>query len=319
VNYFSVTENNWRSKWSKDQVKGMLLEQSQAFWQQDTGTERAQLAEIERAARLPHAVIISGLRRVGKSTLLAQLAHHLGEDQFYYVNFEDDRFLGFQPENANDLYQTLLELFGERKIFLVDEVQNVSGWEHFVRRFMDMGIKFYITGSNASLLSRELGTRLTGRYVPVELFPFSFAEFLYFRGEALPDLARLTTIDRAHLHQQLDDYLRLGGVPDALKYPELPLLRTLYDDVLYRDIATRYRIEEVRALKELAFYLMSNPASQISFNKLKEQFRLGSVNTIKNYIEYLENSWLIFTLNVMITQSSVSRSLPRRYITSTPV
>ena len=83
-----------------------------------------------------------------------------------------------------------------------------------------------------------------------------------------------------------------------LKYPELPLLRTLYDDVLYRDIATRYRIEEVRALKELAFYLMSNPAGQVSFNKLKEQFRLGSVNTIKNYIEYLENSWLIFTLNV---------------------
>jgi predicted AAA+ superfamily ATPase len=83
-----------------------------------------------------------------------------------------------------------------------------------------------------------------------------------------------------------------------LKYPELPLSRTLYDDILYRDIATRYRIEEVRALKELSFYLMSNPTSQISFNKLKEQFRLGSVNTIKNYIEYLENSWLIFTLNV---------------------
>ena len=83
-----------------------------------------------------------------------------------------------------------------------------------------------------------------------------------------------------------------------MKYPELPLLRTLYEDVLYRDIATRYRVEEVRALKELAFYLMSNPTGQVSFNKLKEQFRLGSVNTIKNYIEYLENSWLIFTLNV---------------------
>ena len=293
-----MNENPWKAKWTKDQIKAMLLEQFQAFWKLNPGIERTQLAEVERAAPLPHAVIISGLRRVGKSTLLAQLAHRLGEDQFYYVNFEDDRLISFQAEDANDLYQGLLELFGERKIFIVDEVQNIPGWEHFVRRFMDMEFKFYITGSNASLLSRELGSRLTGRYVPIELFPFSFREFLHFRQIPIPDLNRLTTIDLARLQQALGEYLRLGGIPDPLKYPELPLLRTLYEDVLYRDIATRYRVEEVRALKELAFYLMSNPTGQVSFNKLKEQFRLGSVNTIKNYIEYLENSWLIFTLNV---------------------
>src|SRR3972149_3684513 len=188
-----MNENIWKTKWSKDQIKAMLLEQMQTFWELDTGIERAQLAEIERAANLPHAVIISGLRRVGKSTLLAQLAHRLGKDAFYYINFEDDRFVGFQAEDANDLYQALLELFGERKVFVIDEVQNIPGWEHFVRRFMEMGIKFYasisgaITGSNASLLSRELGTRLTGRYVPLELFPFSFAEFLHFKGYVLPD------------------------------------------------------------------------------------------------------------------------------------
>lgn len=295
---FSMNENIWQSKWTQDQIKAMLLEQQQSFWQRDLGVERAQLAEIERATQSPHAVIISGLRRVGKSTLLAQFAHRLGERLFYYINFEDDRFLGFQAEDANRLYQALLELFGERKIFIIDEVQNVPGWEHFVRRFMDMGMKFYITGSNASLLSRELGSRLTGRYLPIELFPFSLSEFLRFKGYAAPDLRRLTTRDVARLQQHLEEYLRLGGIPDPLKYPDLPLLRTLYDDVLYRDIATRYHIEEVRALKELAFTLMSNPACLVSFNKLKEQFRLGSVNTIKNYIEYLENSWLIFTLNV---------------------
>lgn len=276
----------------------MLLEQQQSFWQRETGVERAQLIEIERALPSPHAVVISGLRRVGKSTLLAQFAHRLGEEQFYYVNFEDDRFLGFQAEDANDLYQALVELFGERKVFIIDEVQNVPGWEHFVRRLMDQGVKFFITGSNAALLSRELGTRLTGRYIPIELFPFSFAEFLQFMEHTIPDLSRQTTIEMARLQQRLDDYLRLGGIPEPLKYPELPLLRTLYDDILYRDIATRYRIEEVRALKELAFYLMSNPTSPVSFNKLKDQLRLGSVNTIKNYIEYLENSWLIFTMNV---------------------
>ena len=293
-----MNENLWKSRWSNDQIKAMLLEQYDAFWKIDTGIERAQLSKLERAAHLPHALIISGLRRVGKSTLLAQMAHKLGSDSFYYFNFEDDRFLNFQAEDANDLFQLLVETFGERKIFIVDEVQNIPGWEHFVRRFMDMNFKFYITGSNASLLSQELGTRLTGRYVPVELFPFSFQEYMRFRGQTLPDVQRMTTVENARLKKALSSYLEFGGIPDALKYPELPLLRTLYDDVLYRDIATRYHLEAVIALKELAFYLMSNPASMVSFNKLKEQFRLGSVNTIKSYIDYLQNSWLVFTLNL---------------------
>lgn len=296
--HFSVNENFWKSKWSTNQIKSLLLEQFDAFLTRETGTPREKLAEVERATNLPHAVIISGLRRVGKSTLLAQLAHKIGNDSFYYLNFEDDRFLGFQAEDANFIHSLLMERFGERKTFIVDEIQNVPGWEHFVRRFMDMGYKFYITGSNASLLSRELGTRLTGRYIPVELFPFSFAEFLKFRGETIPDLERLTTADSARLKSWLGSYLQLGGIPDAIKYPELPLLHTLYNDVLYRDIATRYKLEAVTALKELAHILISNPSSLVSFNKLKEQFRLGSVNTIKNYIEYMENSWLVFKINL---------------------
>jgi predicted AAA+ superfamily ATPase len=293
-----MNEVSWKSRWNKDQIKAMLLEQFQAFWQRDTGIVRTQLSEVEKAKDVPHAVIVSGLRRAGKSTLLAQMAHLLGENQFYYINFEDDRFLGFQAEDATDLHQVLIELFGERKIFVIDEVQNVTGWEHFVRRFMDMGFKFYITGSNASLLSKELGTRLTGRYVPIELLPFSFKEFIQFRDEVVPDLNRMTTADHARLQNSLQSYLQLGGIPDALKYPQLPLLRTLYDDVLYRDIATRYRLDAVTIIKELAFYLMSNPASLISFNKLKERFQVGSVNTIKSYIGYMENSWLLFKLNV---------------------
>jgi len=104
-----MSENYWRTRWSKEQTRAMLLEQSESFWRRDTGIERTQLAELERAARLPHAVIISGLRRAGKSTLLAQLAHRLGEDKFYYVNFEDERFLGFEAGDANDLYSLLVE------------------------------------------------------------------------------------------------------------------------------------------------------------------------------------------------------------------
>jgi len=307
-----MNENIWKSRWSSDQIRAMLIEQAEAFWRLDTGVERQKLVEVEKAANSPHAIIISGLRRAGKSTLLAQAAHRLGGSAFYYLNFEDDRFLGFQAEDANDLYQALVEAFGERRIFLVDEIQNIPGWEHFVRRFMDMGFKFYITGSNASLLSRELGTRLTGRYLPVELFPFSFSEFLRFRGEEIPDLTRMTTADTARLNSALNVFLSSGGIPDALKYPGLDLLRSLYDDILYRDIAARYKLEAVTALKELAFFLISNPGGLVSYNKLKERLRLGSVNTVSSYVEYMENSWLIFKANIYSFSVKRQQVLPKK-------
>lgn len=236
-----MNENNWQAKWSKEQIRAMLREQLQTFWKRETGVVREKLPQLLKAAALPHAVIISGLRRVGKSTLLAQIAHQLGENTFYYLNFEDERFLGFQAEDANSLYQALIESFGEKTVFMIDEIQNVIGWERFVRRFMDMGLKFYITGNNASLLSDESGSRLTGRYLPIDLLPFSFREFLTFKGHDLPDLDRLTTAEQALLQRRLDEYLEQGGIPEPVKYPDLPLHRALYDDVLYRDIAARYR------------------------------------------------------------------------------
>lgn len=295
---FIMTDNPWRARWTPEQRRALLIEQFDAFQRHDTGLRRTALDEVLRAASTPHVVVVSGLRRAGKSTLLAQLARSLGDDAYYYVNFEDERFLGFGADDANDLLGLLAEIFGERGAMIIDEVQNVPGWERFVRRFMDMGLKLYITGSNASLLSGELGSRLTGRYVPIELFPFSFAEFVRFREYDLPDPGRRSTLDIARLNAHLAEYVRDGGIPDVLKYPDLPLARTLYDDVLYRDIVARHRITEVAALKELAHFLMSNPAGLISFNKLKAQLKLGSVNTVKSYVEHLEDSWLTFTMNV---------------------
>ena len=309
---FSMNEIIWKDRWSKDQIRTILFEQSDFFWQRDPGIQREKLKDVQKASALPHAVILSGLRRVGKSTLLAQFAHTLGKEAYYYLNFEDDRFIGFQAQDANDLYQTLIEIFGERKIFIIDEIQNVDGWEHFVRRFIDLGFKFYISGSNAALLSRELGTRLTGRHIPIELFPFSFREFLLFRGETKFKSQQLSTIQKGRLSAALDTYLRQGGIADALKYPELPILKTLYDDVLFRDIATRYGLENVQALKELGLFLMSNPAGLVSFNKIKEHLRLGSVNTVTNYIEYLEDSWLLFTTRIYDFSVKRQQVLPKK-------
>lgn len=279
-------------------MRALLLEQREEIRGKDLGTERQKLADITLYKDTPFPIVISGLRRAGKSTLLAQLAHKFySGDDYFYVNFEDERFLNFTVSDFAKLHELLIELFGKQKIFLLDEIQNIEGWERFVSRMISGGYKFYITGSNASLLSKELGTKLTGRYIPVELFPFSFDEYLQFKKLSFPDLARLTTVKRGELKNAFSDYLQRGGIPQALQYPELPIHKTLYDDIINRDVAVRYKITDTKPLRELTFYLLSNIASLISYNKLKELLKLGSVNTVSSYIGYLETSWLLLVIN----------------------
>src|SRR5258708_6091864 len=175
----------------------------------------------------------------------------------------------------NQLHELLIELFGSQKIFFLDEIQNIEGWERFISRMVKSGYKFYITGSNASLLSQELGTKLTGLYIPMELLPFSFEEYLKFHELSFPKLNLLTTIQRGKLKKEFAKYLISGGIPQSLQYPELPIHKTLYDDIIYRDIGARNKLTDIKPLKELSFYLMSNIASLVSFNKLKELLKLG--------------------------------------------
>lgn len=274
-----------------------LKEQHEAFVARDFGVERELLEGLKEVVTAPQVTVITGMRRVGKSTLLAQVAKMYLNNDYYFVNFEDERLLNFQVSDFDVLHETLISLFGEKRTFLFDEIQNVPEWERFVRRLHDQGYKFIITGSNASLLSQELGTRLTGRSTRVELYPFSFREYLAFREVETPDLIALTARQRGMLRKLVDEYITFGGIPDALKYPELGVHKALYDDVLYRDVATRYKLDNVKSLKELAFYLVSNSASLVSYNKLKDLLKLGSVNTVINYVDYLENSWLFFVVN----------------------
>ncbi|MBU6389223.1 ATP-binding protein [Patescibacteria group bacterium] len=282
---------------TRELLVSVLKEQYETFAAKDTGIQREVLDRLEGILKTPPVLVITGLRRVGKSTLLAQIAHRYLNEAYYFVNFEDERLLNFRAQDFDLLHETLISLFGEKKTFLFDEIQNIPEWERFVRRLHDQGFKFIVTGSNASLLSQELGTRLTGRSIRIELFPFSFREFLKFREIVIPNTQVLTAVQRGTLIRLVNEYLNMGGIPDALKYPELEMHRSLYDDVLYRDIAARYKLENVRSLKELAFYLVSNLSSTVSFNKLKDLLKLGSVSTVKTYIDYLENSWLFFVVS----------------------
>lgn len=283
---------------SFEEIRTLLIEQREEILRLELGTEREKLLEISKYKDTPFPVVISGLRRAGKSTLLAQLAHKFyPSKEYFYVNFEDDRFLDFTVSDFTKLHELLIELFSNHKTFLFDEIQNIEGWEVFVNRMIRAGNKFYITGSNASLLSKELGTKLTGRYIPVELFPFSFKEYLRFRKISMPDLTRLTTVQRGELRNTFVEYQKKGGIAQALQYPELPIHKTLYEDIINRDIGARYKIADTKPLRELTFYFLSNIAALVSYNKLKQLLKLGSVNTISGYIEYLEASWLLFVVN----------------------
>lgn len=278
-------------------LKEIVLEQEKDRQTIDAGIPRAALSVASRYASLPHAVVVSGVRRSGKSTLLNQVISNLYREGVYYLNFEDERLVDFNADDFNHLYEVFLELYGDKKVFFFDEVQNVPRWEVFVRRMQGKGCKFFITGSNASLLSRELGTKLTGRNVNVELFPFSFVEFLLFKGFRLSKNGLSLTSERAALKKHFAEYLQHGGMPEYLKYQDTTLLKRVYEDILYRDIVARYGIKQVKPLRELGLYLLSNIGGTFSYNNLKKVLGVGSMNTIKSYADFLENSYLIFLIN----------------------
>ncbi len=253
----------------------------------------------------PHAITLAGVRRCGKSTLLRPIADRFLSSGYHYCHFEDERPLGFQARDFALLHEVLIECFGEQRVMLLDEVQNAPGWESFVRRMLESGHKFIITGSNAALLSRELGSKLTGRHVTVDLFPFSFSEYLRHLGVEANEALLLRPAGRALLARHLETYRLHGGFPEPLVYDSPDLLAQLYDDILYRDVATRHDIKNTRALRELALYYMSNVATLASFNKLKASLGLGSVTTVSSYTDFLVQAFVLAT--VPVHDASVKR------------
>ncbi len=227
------------------------------------------------------ALVISGIRRCGKSTLLNQILKN--QKKFYYLNLEDPRIEGFELKDFNNADEIFQKLYGPKGVYFFDEIQNIEKWEKFIRFLVDRKNKVVITGSNASLLSRELGTRLTGRQISYELFPFSFLEFLEFSNQKPSENSYL-------------NYLYKGGFPEFLREDDITILHELLKDVLMRDIVNRFGIKNTAVLKKLAIYLLSNVGKEFSYNSLKKMFEVKSVQSIIDYISYLEDSYLIFTV-----------------------
>jgi len=297
----------------KSLLREIILEQEKDRQNLDLGIKREALDFISKKITLPHAVVISGIRRCGKSTLLNQIINNFYPEGVYYLNFEDERLIDFEVADFNNLYEVFLEIYGERKVFFFDEIQNITQWEVFVRRMQNKGYKFFITGSNASLLSKELGTKLTGRCIIIELYPFSFREYLLFKGYNLKEQALSYTTERARIKKYFNEYLRYGGMPEYLKYNDSTLLKRVYEDILYRDIVARYDIKQVKTLRELGLYLLSNVGTLFSYNNLTKILGVGSMNTIKSYTDYLENSFLVSLV------SKFSYSLKQQFVANKKV
>lgn len=274
----------------KNLLKEIILEQMQSFSIKKDILKREISASFLKTKKIS---IITGIRRSGKSTLMRQIAETSGA--FYYFNFEDERLLDFSKNDFNSLWEVFLELYGERKIVFFDEIQYIVGWEKFISRLFNDGRKIFITGSSANLLSRELGTALTGRHIKTELYPFSFKEWLLYSG--VSDKNFLTTTDRAKIKHQFNLYLEFGGFPEVVISRDKNELKQLYQDVIIKDLLVRFKIRETKAFRELVLYLISNVGSQISFNNLKNILGFKSVTTVKNYIEFLEEAYLVFSLS----------------------
>jgi uncharacterized protein len=243
------------------------------------------------------ALIISGIRRCGKSTLLLLLEKTQDKNDVLYINFDNSKLFDFELSDFQILDKIILNL--NKKILFFDEIQIINGWEIYVRQKLDEEYKVVVTGSNASLLSRELGTKLTGRHLSKELFPFSYAEFLVFSGLFANDCS--TSL-----------YLQNGGFPEYLKTNETQILSTLFDDILYRDIAVRYGVRDVHSLKKLALLLISNIGNLVSASKLKQQLSVKSTATILEYFSYLENSYLVFFVQIFSYSHKVQLVNPRK-------
>ncbi|HII82496.1 MAG TPA: ATP-binding protein [Ferroplasma sp.] len=263
----------------KETLKRVVNAQRDDLKAFEYGTTREKLEDIN--LDMPYAIILSGIRRCGKSTLLHQYISNI--DNYYYLNFEDVRLNDFDSNDFEKLDDVFKELFKECNYYMFDEIQNIDKWEVFVRQQLDIDKKFLITGSNASLLSKELGTKLTGRHINIELFPFSFKEFL-----SLENLEANT--------ESFMKYLQEGGFPEYLKYKKEEILRELFIDIIERDIVARHQLRDSKLLKNIALYLLTTTGNEFSSTQLKKTFNLGSVNTVISFIHYLEDSYLLFTI-----------------------
>ena len=250
--------------------------------------------------------LITGPRRVGKST---QALLMLRDKNFAYLNFDNYSLL--EAWDANLVMRMLDDVYPGYEYILLDEVQNLNGWDLWVSELYRLGKNLVITGSNARMLSSEMATVLTGKYLQVEMLPFSLEEF--FDWNKL-DLHFLNPEDKTNSLVLADDYLRNGGYPEVVASRQLTrsYLDTLFDSIVWKDVAKRHNVRNVTDLNNLAMYLVSNFCNPVSANDLTTELGFSSVNTTRKYMDYLHEPYLFYYLSRYNNKLKLMKKAPRK-------
>lgn len=254
---------------------------------------RYQTALLEKMLDNSLIKVVLGPRRAGKSFFAI---HTFKPAEAAYVNFDDENLL--KVENYNEIIQNALEVYGKTKYLLLDEIQNVPGWELLVNRLHREGYNLLVTGSNSKLLSKELATHLTGRHLPLELLPFSFKEFLQYKKFKQDTTKIMTTEKKAELLSYADFFMKNGGFPELIIHelkPETYLIPFI-ESLLFKDVIRRYKLRKSDYVYNLETYLINNVAKEFTYERLANNLKISSWTTIVKYLAYLEEAYLLVIL-----------------------
>ena len=242
------------------------------------------------------ATIVTGVRRCGKSTLLNQWIDRC-EEPTVSVHFDDLRLEAFETTD----FALLDEIVRERKAeaLVLDEPQDIDGWERYVNGNLDKGRQVLVTGSNAKMLSRELGTKLTGRHLDMTMTPFTYEEFRRFTGKKSGP-------------ETIDEYLSVGGFPAYVETRRREVLQELFNDIIYRDIVVRYNIRDAAPIRLLATYLLGHVGCRVSPSRLTTPIHVASAATVLEYFNYLEETYLIRRLERFCDSSKARMGAPKK-------
>lgn len=261
-----------------------------------------------------------GIRRTGKSYMMYQQIHKLMNDgiplsQIIYVNFEDERLLEIDVDDLNTLVKIGIEFSGSngKPYLFLDEIQNVDGWEKFVRRVADMKYRISITGSNSKMLSREIASTLGGRFMVMNVYPYSFAEYLSANHIENIMLDQISTKQRADIVSQYEDYVTYGAFPELVDIKnKRPFLNNIYQIVYLQDIITRNKITNDFAVRLILKKIAESVTKALSFNRLTNIVKSTGISigkqTVINYVGHMLDSYLIFSL-----QNYAGKKTPPKY------
>lgn len=259
---------------------------------------RKEESQVDLDSNLAQVVI--GVRRSGKSTLCYNVLKPHAKN-FAYVNFDDERFEKLKTEDLNIVLEVLYKIYGNFTYIFLDEIQNIAGWHLFVNRLLRQKMHILVTGSNAKLLSGELATHLTGRNEQIELFPFSFTDFCICKNI---DTISYTTKAIASRRNAFDEYINQGGFPELInKKNKNRYVSNLISNILKRDIEQRHTIKYTETFEQLAYHLMNVVPTIIVENELAELLNIKSNHTIKNYIGFLKEAYLLLGVKKYSTKS----------------